>query len=310
MARARSDKREKAYELWRDSSGEKKLKDIAAELEATDNCVRKWKNLDKWDEKLKGTPKGTLPKAKGNVSNEKGTRKRNKTKPKTAIIEETELTEKQRLFCLYYVKYWNAGKAAKKAGYECSYPHGFNEIGYQLLHKSPPVKAEVDRLKQDIRDGVGVEAMAVLQKYIDIAFADITEYLTFGQREVQAMGMYGPVFEGSGEEKKPVMITVNYIDLNKSKDIDGTILSEVSQGKDGIKIKLADKMKALEKLEKYFDLLPDHHKRMIEDKKLELATEQLKINKTKVLGEDEPTEDDGFIDALDGKVSEVWGDEN
>lgn len=55
MARARSPDRDKAYELWRDSRGTKKLKDIAAELGLPDSRIRKWKTEDKWDAKLKGT---------------------------------------------------------------------------------------------------------------------------------------------------------------------------------------------------------------------------------------------------------------
>ena len=35
--------------------------------------------------------------------------------------------------------------------------------------------------------------MDVLNEYIKIAFADITNYLTFGQREVEVMGPFGPV---------------------------------------------------------------------------------------------------------------------
>ena len=34
------------------------------------------------------------------------------------VIENTELTEKQRLFCIYYIQCFNATKAYQKA-YEC-----------------------------------------------------------------------------------------------------------------------------------------------------------------------------------------------
>jgi phage terminase small subunit len=44
-----------------------------------------------------------------------------------------------------------------------------------------------------------------------------------------------------------------------------------------------------------------------EKKRLELTELRAKIVKLK--GEDEPTEDDGFIDALKGKVNEVWDDD-
>lgn len=74
MARARSDKREKAFEMWRESGGKKKLIDIAAELEVKDTQIRKWKNQDKWEERLKGT----LPKKKSNVTKKQGAPKGNK----------------------------------------------------------------------------------------------------------------------------------------------------------------------------------------------------------------------------------------
>lgn len=65
MARARSPNREKAYELWIKSNKSRLLKDIAAELGVSETQVRKWKNQDNWD-------KGTLPNAKGNVTNKTG----------------------------------------------------------------------------------------------------------------------------------------------------------------------------------------------------------------------------------------------
>lgn len=192
------------------------------------------------------------------------------------VIENEDLTEKQRLFCLYYVKHWNAGKAAEKAGYECEKTNRFYEIGYQLLQKTP-VKKEIERLKKLLFSDIYLEAQAVLQKYIDIAFADITDFVTFGQKEVPVMTMFGPLYEGEGENRKPVTKVINYVDLKESTQIDGTIIDEVSKSKDGVKIKLADRMKALEKLEKYFDLLPDKFQRQIMEEKLKLEREKLKL---------------------------------
>ncbi|MDV8116089.1 phage terminase small subunit [Bacillus cereus] len=52
MARQRSPDRDKAFELWKDSGGEMKLKDVAAELGISDSQIRKWKNQDEWERKL------------------------------------------------------------------------------------------------------------------------------------------------------------------------------------------------------------------------------------------------------------------
>jgi phage terminase small subunit len=117
--------------------------------------------------------------------------------------------------------------------------------------------------------------MDVLQVYVKIAFADITDYVTFGKREVQAFGKSGPLFD---ENDNPIMQEISYVDVKDSNLLDGTIVTEAKLGKEGIAIKLADKMKALEKLSLYFDLFPDQFKKKIEREKLKLA--QQKLEKT------------------------------
>ncbi|WP_412762701.1 terminase small subunit [Priestia megaterium] len=222
-----------------------------------------------------------------------------------AIVESDELTEKQRLFCLYYVKSFNATQSAIKAGYA---PESAHVEGSRLLRHAK-VSKEIKRIKQDMTEGIFVDAMDVLQKWVKIAFSDVTDYLTFGQKKQQVMTMYGPLFEkgkdGKIDKSKPVTEIVNYIDFKESSMVDGTIISEVKQGKEGITIKLADKMKALEKLSLYFDLFPDKFKREIEEEKLKLA----QIKAAKDGGDNEEFESDGFIEALDGKTAEVWGDD-
>ena len=67
MPRARSPQRDEAYQIWLASNFNKKLKDIAAELNVSESKVRKWKCEDKWEQKAKGTlqnEKGNAPKKK------------------------------------------------------------------------------------------------------------------------------------------------------------------------------------------------------------------------------------------------------
>lgn len=103
MARVRSPNRDKAYEIYKLNNGEILLKDIATQLDVKDTQVRKWKSQDKWEEKLKGT----LPNKKRNVTNKKVTKKKAEKQAVSdeveSVLENTELTEKQRLFCIYYI---------------------------------------------------------------------------------------------------------------------------------------------------------------------------------------------------------------
>lgn len=276
MPRPRSPNRDKAREMYLKSKGNTKLIDIAEKLGLKPSQIRKWKSIDKWDDQLKGA----LPKTKSNVTKKEHKKPTRKEKEILEELKDAELTEKQRLFCLYYVKAFNATMAAMKAGYSKDTAH---VIGCENL-KKPKIAKEIKRLKGTMTQDIFIDAMDVLSKYVKIAFADITDYIEFGQRKEQVIGQYGPVYKGKGEEKEPVMQTVNYIDLKSSNELDGTIITEVGQGRDGIKIKLADKMKALEKLEKYFDLLPDKWKRQLDEEKLKIQKEKLNIdNKDKTM---------------------------
>ncbi|QUH21430.1 terminase small subunit [Alkaliphilus sp. B6464] len=268
-----------------------KYKDIAEKYNVSINTVKSWKQRYNWSRKGVHTKSKRVHTQKESAISKEIIKKAMNDDE----IEDAELTDKQHLFCMYYVKYWNATKAYQKA-YDSNYLTARVE-GSRNLAK-PNIKKEIDKLKQSIREGIGLDAMAVLQKYMDIAFADITDYVEFGKKPV----VVGIV---DGEPKELVL---NYVDLNDSVNVDGSLISEVKQGKEGISIKLHDKMKALEKLEKYFDLFPDRFRRQIEEEKIKMAREKLELEKTKVLGEDEEVEDDGFIEALKGEVSEVWDD--
>ncbi|HHB2941846.1 TPA: terminase small subunit [Bacillus cereus] len=302
MARQRSPDRDKAFEIYKVSKGEKLLIDIAAELNLKPSQIRKWKSQDKWDEQMNGN----VTIAKRSVTNVKNPKTKEKLKE---ILEDEELTEKERLFCLYYVKYFNGTQAALKAGYSKDGAH----VQASRLLRRERVSSYIKELKGELVENVFVEAMDVLKEYIKIAFADITNYVTFGQKEVPVMGMFGPMKDESGNE---ITRIVNYVDLHEADMVDGSIITEVKLGKDGVSVKLADKMKALDKLAQYFDLVPDNFKRQIEEErhKMQMEVQKAQIDKIKadtarIKGEDgDEYEDDGFKEALEGKVEEVWDD--
>lgn len=292
MARVRSPNRDKAFEIYKLNNGEILLKDIAAQLGVNDTQIRKWKSQDKWEEKLKGT----LPKNKRNVTNKKVVKKNIENeaefKEVESVLENTELTDKQRLFCIYYIKCFNATKAYQKA-YRCDYITA-NSHGYKML-SNVVVKQEIEKLKQEKLNRAMLSENDIFQKYIDIAFSDITDYLDFGNEEVE--GEFGPYIR-------------SYVNLKNSFEVDGALINEVSQGKDGIKLKLQDKMKALQWLSDRMDLLPTNTRIRLENEKskLELDVMKLELEIMKQGGQDEEVEDDGFMEALKSEVGDTWDD--
>lgn len=266
------------------------LKDLAEKHGVKLGTLKSRKSREKWSRDA--TKKDAIQNKKVATQGEKdathekkvSTRKQNRKIIEEPFIENDELTDKQKLFCLYYLKYFNATKAYQKA-YESEYTTSM--VNGSRLLRNAKISSEIDRIKQERAAAINLDAQAVLQKYIDIAFADITDYATFGKKEVQVIGMMGPVED---EDGNPVMQEVNYVDFKESSEVDGTIITEVKKGKDGVSVKLADKMKALEFLSKYTDLLSDADKKKLQEEKLKTDIE-------KARAEIERLTDDGDDDA-------------
>ena len=138
---------------------------------------------------------------------------------------------------------------------------------------------------------------------MDIAFADVTDYVSFGRENIQVMGAFGPVMVENKETGKKEVLEkeVNTVKFKQSEDVDGTLIMEVKQGKDGASIKLVDKMKALQWLADHMDIATVEQKAKIE---------QIRAKTAIMSGtSEEETEDDGFIEALKGEVADVWEEE-
>lgn len=234
------------------------LKALAEKHEIKLGTLKSRKSREGWERDA------TAPSKEVATTKKDATPKEKEQPIKEVFVESDELTDKQRLFCLHYVKTFNSTQSAIKAGYE---PNSAHVQGSRLL-KNAKISNEIKRIKQDMTHDIYVEAQDVLRKWVKIAFSDITDFLTFGRKDVEV---------GQDENGDPITAEVNYVDFKDSRMIDGTLISEVKQGKDGVSIKLLDKEKALDKLSQYFDLFPDNFKRQIEEEKLKLA--QAKVSK-------------------------------
>lgn len=269
MPKARNPNREKAFEIYKKHKGEIDLVEIASQLNLAAGTVRGWKSKDKWDEKMNGTFRKNMERSKRKSEN----KKKANAEVIDQIIENPDLNDKQRLFCVLYVKCFNATKAYQKA-YECSYETA-TVNGPRILGNAR-VKEEIQRLKQNRLNRELISEADIFQKYIDIAFADITDYMEFGTEEVPVMAVYGPVKvknEETGEEETLTRI-VNTAKFKDSLDVDGTILTEVKQGKDGAGIKLADRMKALQWLADHMNLATEEQRAKIEKTRADIQRMQ------------------------------------
>lgn len=278
MPKVKDARADKAFEMYKQGL---KLVEIANQLGVAEGTVRSWKNRYKW-----AGDNATLQRSKRNVAKNSKTLIKNKESPVAheveSVMKNTELTDKQQLFCIYYIRCFNATKAYQKA-YGCNYTTAMSEGSKHL--RNPKIKEEIFRLKQERLNREFLSESDIFQKYMDIAFADITDYVEFGN------GSFND--SETGEE-----VSYSFVNLKDSKTVDGTIVSEVSKGREGAKIKLADRMKALQWLTDHMDLATDKQK-------AEIALLRAKVQ----TDDSEEIADDGFLEALNGTAAEDWSNE-
>ena len=253
LARSPNEKAEKARELYKDGM---KLVEIASQLGVPAGTVRRWKSTYHWDGEDQSERSEKKSERSGCKKNAKNKAVADEVKQ---VIQNTDMTDKQQLFCIHYIRCFNATKAYQKA-YGCDYATAV-VAGPRLLG-NVRIKDEILRLKQDRLNREFLSEADIFQKYMDIAFSDVTDFLEFGTEEVPVMALYGPVQVTDEEtgEKRTLTKIVNTVRFKESTDVDGSIISEVKQGKDGASIKLADRMKALQWISDHMDLATERQR--------------------------------------------------
>lgn len=241
MPRERSPNRDKAYEIYKEHNGDIKNREISKILNISEKTISGWKSKDNWSYKMNGVLQKKIQSTLKKKANKKSDKKEPIAEEVKELIDNDELTDKQRLFCIYYIRCFNATKAYQKA-YKCSHESAMS-AGSRLLRKQN-VQEEIKKLKQSKLNREMLKEEDIFQKYMDIAFADITDYVEFGRKDVPALD----------KEGKMSFIQVDYCNIKNSSEIDGTIVSGITQGKYGTEVRLEDRMKALKWLADHMDL--------------------------------------------------------
>lgn len=232
-----------------------KYKDIAAKYGVSINTVKSWKKRYAWSRNKKT---GCIQ--KGCTQNKKGAHKKEAVAEDVSqVVINDELTDQQQLFCLYQSRMFNYTKAYMKAYPGCTYASAA-VLGSRLM-KNQLIRETIEQLKQNHMNREMLKQEDIFQKYMDIAFADMNDFMSFGQEEIETD--YGPRM-------------VNSVRLKESDQVDGTLITEVKQGRDGVSVKLADRMKAIDWLADHMDIATAEQKAKIEQ--IRAKTEQIRNN--------------------------------
>ena len=258
-----------------------KYKEIAEKYNVSINTVKSWKTRYGWQKSVHTNDKKVCTQKRDYSV----VRKEAAVTEVEDVLENMDLTDKQQLFCLYFIKCFNATKAYQKA-YGCSYNTAAVE-GCRLL-KNPKIKELIRTMKQERFTKDYLTQEDIFQRYMDIAFSDVGDYVRFGRKQMpqwrEENGEYVPVIDPNTGKQK--IIEYNYIDLKESEEIDTSILAEVSDGKSGIKVKMQDQLKALEWLGTHMNMATLEQRAKID---------LLRAQKDKLRQKDDEGEDESVV---------------
>jgi len=159
------------------------------------------------------------------------------------------LTIKQEKFCQGLFTGLTQREAYKQA-YNCEKMtnKSIDENACKLASDTK-IASRLTFLVNELKGRNMVTVERVIAEYAKIAFADIKDFLSYGTVKTR---------ETMDKDGDPVFEYIQMVEARPSDEIDGTLVNEVSIGKDGtFKFKLHDKKGALDMIGKHLGMFTD-----------------------------------------------------
>jgi phage terminase small subunit len=164
----------------------------------------------------------------------------------------SELTPKQERFCCLYVEKSSASEAYRLA-YDVSpdtKPESIHRSAAELL-ANPKVTSRIEAIRAELRERSAITLDHLVEALRPLAFSDIRKVMTWGDAVPVADPKTGVVIIAHGIAIKSVTELDDYA---------AAMIAEISETKDGAKrVKLHDKLAAIEKLAKLLGLIKEQH---------------------------------------------------
>ncbi|MFE4201110.1 terminase small subunit [Aneurinibacillus aneurinilyticus] len=253
MARATNPNRIKAQKIFLEHQGEITNRKIAEILNEKEKTISAWKSRDKWNAALQNDDCSTTKEKRSTTKKDEPLK--TQTPPKKLDDDESyELTPKQHIFVQEYLIDLNATQAAIRAGYS---PDTAHVQGPRLLG-NVRVQQAIESAMQAREKRTGITADKVLEQIAKIAFVDLRDIVTWDEGKIV---------------------------IRPSEEIDGTVLAEISEtvsesGTVRKRVKVNDRMRALDMLAKHTGLL-DEHRRKLDEARNKRAAEKHALDMAK-----------------------------
>lgn len=223
------------YELaQKDYEAGMKYKDIAAKYDVKLNTVKSWKSRY-WN-------KGAPPEKSVHTK-----RKKVAHKVVDELVDNDDLTDKQKAFCLYYLQRFNATWAYMKA-YGVNYATA--SVNGSRLLGNDKVQTQLTELKKSIADDLHLTAVDIAREYAKQAFSDIGDYVDYESKQLPVV-KYGKVVHDQNGD--PIMYDDHHVRAKHQAQVDTSLIKGVHIERGELVLELYDKVQALDHLNKLLE---------------------------------------------------------
>lgn len=264
-----------------------KYKDIAEKYGVSLNTVKSWKSRNGW-QRHATKKKGAHKKQKKVHTKKSKVAQARSPDVIDELVENDELKDRQKAFCLYYLQRYNATWAYQKA-YGADYETA-RRNGHRLLTNAD-IKKQLAELKKQQSAELYATANDIMLEYLKQAHSDVTDVLEF--KTVKRLSWNkipddtGPYEDANGhyrldpkidpETGKQAFWYENLVLLKDSKEIDTSNIKSIRIDKGEAVVEMYDKQKAMKEL---LERLPEPDNSIVDD--------------------------DGFIQAINKAIPSVW----
>ncbi|QIG73395.1 terminase small subunit protein [Rhizobium phage RHph_Y5A] len=161
--------------------------------------------------------------------------------------EDDELSPRRERFVAEYIKDFNATRAARVAGYS---DNGASQIAYKLL-RLPVVRSAIRKAKAafvEEQAGEPITKEWILARLLWIAQANVADVAEWGPDLTERKRKDGTIEVTNGVQLVPSIELPKHVTY---------AITEISQGKEGVKFKLGDKRAALDSMAKILGMITE-----------------------------------------------------
>ena len=235
-----------------------KYKDIAEKYGVSLNTVKSWKSRNGWQRDAT-KKKGAHKKQKRVHTKKSKVAQARSPDVIDELVENDELKDRQKAFCLYYLQRYNATWAYQKA-----YGVGYNTAsveGHKTL-RNPKIKKQLTELKKQQSAELYATANDIMLGYLKQAHSDVTDVLEF--KTVKRLSWNkipddtGPYEDANGhyrldpkvdpETGEQAFYYENLVLLKDSNEIDTSNVKSIRINDGEAVVEMYDKQKAMKEL--------------------------------------------------------------